>query len=292
MIKGMISLGIDVGGSSVKLALVRDGELVWQTQTETYTRPTREQLAGAIRNTIAGRFNPPGAAAGICVPGTRDRVTRSVVQSVNLPALNGLVLDELVSEAVGGKPAHLEIMTDANAAAYDIYAVNKLRGRLCCLALGTGIGAAVLDDGVPLAVDGESPGHIGQMDVSIEGESVIGPDGGAGSLEGYLGAPALAKRYGPDMAANLARLGPDDPPVKALARAIRICHALYVPDHVALTGGIGIRLAHLLPMIRPMVEKDLTRIAKKNWTLTCGTDEFHAARGVAKYAAAAARPLL
>jgi predicted NBD/HSP70 family sugar kinase len=87
------------------------------------------------------------------------------------------------------------------------------------------------------------------------------------------------------MAQNLASFGPDDPPMKALARAIRICHAMYCPHHVALTGGIGIRMKHLLPTIRQMVDKDLTRIAQPGWTLLCGTDEFHAAKGAAKFAA-------
>jgi len=290
----MTSLGIDVGGSSVKLAQVgENGQTLWQTQSRTYAHPTRQQLAAVIRDAIAGRFGPgaggaggAGGAVGICVPGTRDLVKRTVIQSVNLPALNGLGLDDLVAESVGARPAHVAIMTDANATGVDVYLSNNLKGRLCSLALGTGIGAAVIDEGgVPLFVDGESPGHIGQVDVSIEGDPVIGPDGGAGSLEGYLGAPAIAKRYGPDMAANLARFSANDPPMKALARAIRICHALYCPHHVALTGGIGIRMQHLLPTIRQMVDTDLTRIAQPGWTLFCGTDEFHAAKGAAKFAA-------
>jgi predicted NBD/HSP70 family sugar kinase len=286
----MDSLGIDVGGSSVKLALVRDGKTLWQTQTETYARPTSEQLASSIRTAIAAKaseakFDPQGAA-GICVPGTRDLVKRSVIQSVNLPALNGLVLDDLIVEAIGHCPGHVEIMTDANATGYDVYVTNRMAGRLCSIAIGTGIGAAVLDDGKPLMVDGESPGHIGQMDVSIAGVPVIGPDGGAGSLEGYLGSPAIVARYGPDMPKNLANFGPTDPPIQALVRTIRICHAMYCPHHIALTGGIGIRMGHLLTMIQEQTNKDLTRIARKGWTLICGTDEFHAAKGAAKYAAA------
>ena len=282
----MTSLGIDVGGSSVKLALINDtGETLWQTQSDSYIKPTREQLAAVIRKAIAGRFQA-GGAVGICVPGTRDLVKRMVIQSVNVPALQGVNLDDLVTESVGAPPSRIAIQTDANATGIDVYLTNKLAGRLCCIALGTGIGMAIIDDGaVPLFVDGESSGHIGQIDVSIEGHPVIGPDGGAGSLEGYLGAPAIAKRYGTDMAKNLANLGPTDPPMLALARAIRICHAIYCPHHFALTGGIGIRMKHLLPIIRQMVEKDLSSIARPGWTLTCGTDEFHAAKGAAKFAA-------
>jgi predicted NBD/HSP70 family sugar kinase len=281
------SLGIDVGGSSVKLAAVRGNQTLWIAQSETYEKPTRPQLADAIRSTVGGRFEK-GWVVGICVPGQRDRATRRVIQSVNIPALDGLSLDELVNEALGCQVSHLEIASDAVANGYDIAVSNGLKGRTLALALGTGVGMAVIDDGVVLVVDGESPGHIGQVDCSIEGEPVIGPDGGAGSLEGYIGVPALVKKYGGDVPAILAHLGPDDAAIKALARAIRICHAIYCPHHVALTGGVGIRMKHLVPLIRALVEKDLTRIARPGWTLLTGEDDFHAARGVGKMAAAAA----
>jgi predicted NBD/HSP70 family sugar kinase len=290
LLHGMNSLGIDVCGSSVKLACVQsDGQVLFQAQSETYARPGRDELTEVIRRAIAGRFDGRNGAVGICVPGLRERGGHVVLKSVNLTVLDGLNLDDLIKDALGGEPAHIEVMTDAVASAFDIYATGNLAGRLCALALGTGIGAGVLDDGQPLHVDGESPGHLGQMDVSIEGEPVIGPDGGAGSLEGYLGAPAIVKRYGADMAQNLSRFTSEDPPMKALARAIRICHAMYCPHHVALLGGVGIRMQHLVPTIRAMVEKDLTRIARPGWTLVCGTDDFHAARGAARFAQRAAQ---
>jgi predicted NBD/HSP70 family sugar kinase len=278
----MIALGIDVGGSSVKLAAVQGQEVLWISQSETYEKPTRAQLASAIRSAVKGEL-PKGVSAGICVPGVREKGKHVVIQSVNIPTLNGLNLDDLIGEAIGAT-SRVVVTTDAVANGYDIYASNQLQGRLVSLALGTGVGMAVLDDGAPLMVDGESPGHIGQVDCSIEGEPVIGPDGGKGSLEGYIGVPALVKKYGGDVPEILKKLGPDDSALKALARAIRICHGIYCPDHVALTGGLGIRMAHLLPVIRELVEKDLTRIAHKGWTMLTGQDDFHAARGVARMA--------
>ena len=282
----MTALGIDVGGSSVKMAAVEGNRVQWIAQSATYERPTREQLVSAIREALAGRYRRD-TPVGLCVPGQRDRATRKVTHSVNIPTLNGLVLDDLVKEALGTRFSHLEIASDAVANGYDIAVSNGLRGRFLSLALGTGVGMAVIDDGVPLMVHGESPGHIGQVDCSIEGEPVIGPDGGAGSLEGYIGVPALLKKYGGDIPSILTRLGPEDAALKALARAIRICHGIYCPDHVALTGGLGIRMKHLLPVVRALVEKDLTRIARPGWTMVCGEDDFHAARGMGKMAAAA-----
>jgi predicted NBD/HSP70 family sugar kinase len=285
----MFSLGIDVGGSSVKLAGVRDGQALWRAQSSSYSRPDSAQLAGIIRQTLAGRFEP-GGVVGICVPGTRDRTGRTVLRSVNLPALDGLNLVTLVEAAIGSPGQRIEVLSDSTANAFDLYEIHHLSGRLLSLAIGTGIGAAVLDDGVALQVHGESPGHIGQIDVSVAGDTVIGPDGGAGGLEGYFSAPALIRRYGNDMAANLAQLDERQPPMQALARAIRICHAIYCPDHVALTGGVGNRMAHLLPVLRRMIDADLTSIAKQNWTFLTGHDDFHAALGAAKFAARAANP--
>ena len=43
-------------------------------------------------------------------------------------------------------------------------------------------------------------------------------------------------------------------------------------------------MGHLLPVIRQLVETNLTSIAKKNWTLLSGNDDFHAAKGAAKFA--------
>jgi hypothetical protein len=57
------------------------------------------------------------------------------------------------------------------------------------------VGASVLDEGGKfLHVSGESPGHFGQLDVSLETDPPIGPDGGAGSLEAYIGTAALIAR--------------------------------------------------------------------------------------------------
>jgi predicted NBD/HSP70 family sugar kinase len=139
---------------------------------------------------------------------------------------------------------------------------------------------------VPLMVEGESSGHIGQFDVSIEGHPVVGPDGGAGSLEGYMGVAALRQRYGSDADVNaiISKWKGDEPPLRALARSIRIAHAVYRPHHVVLAGGIGIRLKSLLPQIRVLIDEKLTSVAREGWTLTTGDSDFHAAAGAAKVA--------
>jgi predicted NBD/HSP70 family sugar kinase len=207
-----------------------------------------------------------------------------ITLSVNVPGLMNVKLDEIVEAAFAKRVAKVEIINDAVAAAVDVYESREMTGRLVSIAPGTGVGMAVLDEGEPLFVEGASPGHIGQVDVSIEGDAVTGPDGGAGSLEGYIGAPALAKRYGStDDFLKKARV--DDAPIRALVRAIRIVHAIYRPNHVVLVGGIGIRLKHLVDQIKKSVETKLTSVARKDWELSTGDNDFHAAAGAARLAA-------
>jgi len=280
----MIALGIDIGGSSVKLAAVQDGQRLWTGQSPFYTRPTTRQLVAAIQQAAGGRAGGQIDVAGICVPGLLDRERRTITLSVNVPGLVGVVLDELVARALGPIIGRLEIVNDAVATATDVIRDRGLRGRVVSLALGTGVGMGVLDDGVPLFIEGASPGHIGQVDVSIENDVPLGPDGGAGSLEGYIGVPAIIRRYG-STEAFFQNAKVTDPPLRALARAIRICHAIYRPHHVVLVGGVGIRLRHLLPQLNQLIDTNLTSVARQDWTLSCGEHDFHAAVGAARLAA-------
>jgi glucokinase len=280
----MIALGIDIGGTAVKAAARQNGRVLWAAQSGFYAKPSTEDLRAAIRQTVAGRVTGLHTV-GLCVPGIYDSQSRTVSVAVNVPGLVGIPLDQFVPDTLGlvvGKTAR--ILNDARAAAHDVYSLRRPKGRLLVLALGTGVGSAVLDDGKPLLVEESSPGHLGQIDVSIPGHEVVGPDGGAGGLEGYIGVAALGRLYGEDISSALAKFTGDEPAVLALVRAIRICHAIYRPDHVCLCGGIGIRLRHLLPVLREKIEAKLTSLARPGWTLTTGDDDFHAARGAAALA--------
>ena len=277
----MRSLGIDVGGTSTKLALIENGNVLWTGQSNFYSRPDLAGLIQALREAAEGRVDRVDRC-GICVPGIQNPERTMVIKSINLPALNGLPLIDLVHSAFGSGITRLKVCNDAISCASDVVVALGLKGRTLVLAMGTGVGAAVLDDGVPLLVDGESPGHIGMLDVSVGEDPPVGPDGGAGSLEGYVGVPALRRDYGQDVNATLAKLTADDVCMKALARAIRIGHALYRPNHVVLAGGVGIRLREKLPIIRTLVDTRLTSVARDDRTLQCAVNDFHAACGAAR----------
>src|SRR3954468_4921487 len=130
----MTSLGIDIGGSSVKAAAVEQGRTLWTGQSGRYNCPTRDGLVCAIREAIAGH-EMNISAVGLCVPGLLDERKETVTYSVNVPGLMGLLLGELVRDAVG-RDRQLLVANDSNAAAWDIYTSRELSGRLLVIVLG------------------------------------------------------------------------------------------------------------------------------------------------------------
>ena len=153
------------------------------------------------------------------------------------------------------------------------------------ISLGTGVGACVMDEGTPLRVSGTTPGHLGQVDVTLDdADTPVGPDGGRGGLEAYVGLPAMLARFRCTPDTLQPHLTIDSAPVLALVRAIRIAHAIYRPMHVRLAGGVGVRLGAIAGEIRSRVAAALTGVAREGWTLEAARSEFHAASGAARLA--------
>ena len=280
----MRAMGIDIGGTRVKAAIVETatGEPTWRWTSHAYAKPTAAELEALI---LAARHAAPASpeTVGLCVPGVVDPATGVVARCVNIPGLEGADPASLVRAVLrdnGATPVTL--WTDAYAAGVDVRLTEGLEGRLLAISLGTGVGAAVIDEPCrQLVLHGRSSGHFGQMDVSLSDDAPLGPDGGRGSLEAYIGGAALMRRWG-DPATIAASLDARSEPVRALARAIRIAHAIYKPDHVRLLGGVGLALARLGGGWRDLVARDLTCVARPNWSLGYARHEHHAAAGAAR----------
>lgn len=274
-----MKLGIDIGGTSVKVAC--PGADGWSSGTsDRYSRPTRAQLHAALLQAIKrAEVRTQGiTSVGLCVPGIPSSDGSQIDIAVNVPGLVGWPFHEMVREAIGHRPERIVRLIDADAAASDWHETHRHPGRTLALVLGTGVGMCVLDDGQPLRITDGGSGHIGQIDVSLDGAAPIGPDGGRGGLEGYLGAQTLKRNSSLSEA-----FAEGTPAIAALARAIRICHAIYRPDRVVLLGGIGIRIPSL-ERLNGAVCDHLTSIARPGWQLLQGDDDHHAARGASRLA--------
>ncbi len=202
-----IFLGVDIGGSSVKLGTVTAaGRVLSRRMKELDVTRGRDVVLELIFSEIAACLQETGQPAetlhgiGVAAPGTLDVARGIILQPYNLPGWENLPLRKIVADRLG---ATTVLVNDANAAAYGEYWVGAGREyrSLMLWTMGTGIGGGIVLDGELLV---GAHGHAGEC-----GHIIIQCDGGPrsshgihGSLELYAGARSLLRRCKERLAAG------------------------------------------------------------------------------------------
>jgi glucokinase len=213
------SVGIDFGGTSVKLGVCRSGELIC---TDTPIPTAEFHGPHALINEMAARVArlrttfPDIAAIGVGVPGLVDFDHGFVHELTNVPGWKHVPLKALL-----GDKTHLPVVVDndANAMAYAEFRYGAVRGlrNVVALTMGTGIGGGLILDGKMYRGSCFSAGEIGQMSIHFDGRP--GHYGNLGALEKYTGNQQIAEhavmRYAQ---AGITKETPDCSP-KAIAEA-------------------------------------------------------------------------
>jgi glucokinase len=202
-----LALGVDIGGTKIQTATVRDGAVVSADRTSTPTGGTRE-LVAAVGESIAKALAEAGATPadvagiGMGVPGAVDAAAGTVANANNVPGLESdepIALAAMVSAVAGGAPVRLE--NDVRAAILGEW--RRGAGRpfrdLLGVWVGTGVGGGLVLDGE--LYEGVGPaGEIGHTTVKPGGRMCS--DGRRGHLEAYAGRGRMEVR-----ARNLAKSG-------------------------------------------------------------------------------------
>ncbi len=247
------AVGVDIGGTHTKLALVDTaGKIAEFERMNTSAfgdpQPFLDELVGRIETLRWGRRGVIGI--GLSVHGYVDAERKGPIVCPNTPALRGVDLRRLMQESFGLPVA---INNDLTAHALAEYEYGSGRGtrRFLCLAVGTGLGAGVIIDGEPLRYLGGSAGDTGHVIIEPGGPSCsMGCRGCAEALCGVAGVERLAReRTGMEIPAHevisRARLG--EPEATSIVGQIgewlgltlaTLC-SIFLPERVALTGGIA-----------------------------------------------------
>lgn len=189
----LTSIGIDFGGTSVKLGVCRGGELLCTDDpipTANFAGP--QALIGEMAARVAKlRKQHPGIAAiGVGVPGLVDFENGYVHELTNVPGWKHVPLKAILGEKTG-LPVVVE--NDANAMCYAEYRYGAARGlrNVVALTMGTGIGGGLVLDGKMYRGSCFAAGEIGQMSIDYDG--VAGHYGNLGALEKYTGNHQIAE---------------------------------------------------------------------------------------------------
>ena len=243
-------IGIDFGGTSVKMAVVSGENLLTEIQripTQDFDHP--DLLIDAIVEAIAAvRVSHPDVAAiGIGVPGAVNFYTGMTYNLTNVKGWTAVPLRDIVAEKTG-LPTVIE--NDANCMAYAEWKYGAARGceHAVCVTLGTGVGGGLILNGGLFRGAACAAGEIGQMSIDLHG--VPGPYGNTGALERYIGnrqivemAESIYREHGVAIPADLS------PESLAAAAAAGDAIALEVWDRVAHC--LGFCLMSVIYLLNP-----------------------------------------
>lgn len=190
------AVGIDLGGTNLKAALVERGEGLLKQQTiptEADKGPEHvlDRVATLINDLWAS--SPDGTIAGVGVgsPGTIDWERTTVSHPPNFP--DWIEVDVRAALRLRcGRDLTIVVENDANVAALGsaYYSVGRPHDSFIMITLGTGVGGAIIYQNRIFRGATGAAGEIGHMTIDYEGP--VDRWGIAGAIEAYIGQQFLS----------------------------------------------------------------------------------------------------
>ncbi|MCR4411476.1 MAG: ROK family protein [Thermoguttaceae bacterium] len=193
-------VGVDLGGTTVKLGLVDDlgRPLCWDSIATCVDRGPEDaarRMGRAVLETIRRVGLEPNDVAGVGLgsPGILDYRAGTMVNPTNFKGWNGFPIRDRVAHHCG---LPVVLANDASCAAYGEFWIGSGRGfrSLVMLTLGTGVGCGVIIG--DLIIEGEN-GHgteCGHIIVEPGDNARVCSCGRTGHLEAYASATAVVAR--------------------------------------------------------------------------------------------------
>lgn len=198
--KEPLFVGVDVGGTNIKLGTVDDEgrPLSWTSiPTEVEKGPTDAiaRIAAAVTRVLAeAKIDRQRIARlGLGTPGTMDIAGGILLQPGNLPTWWNFPIRGALADATG---LPVTFANDARSAAYGEYWVGsgRLFHSMILFTLGTGVGGGIVIG--DLLVEGEhsAGSELGHIIIDHNETARRCSCGGRGHLEAYASAPSLVHR--------------------------------------------------------------------------------------------------
>ena len=189
-------LGVDIGGTSIKGAVINDKGVIFDRfQLDVNKLDTPEYTVGELCKIINKfindkKYNEPLAGIGIGTPGIIDYENGIILSSPNLPTWSMFKIKDFIYDRV-----HLpiEINNDANLAALgeSTFGSGKEYNNMVMLTLGTGVGSGIIINKKIYDGNKHQGAEIGHMVIKNNGR--LCGCGRRGCLEAYASASALIK---------------------------------------------------------------------------------------------------
>ncbi|HEY8241301.1 MAG TPA: ROK family protein [Kiritimatiellia bacterium] len=190
------AVGIDFGGTSVKMALVDDhGEIKGRKKIATNTIQSQELWLKTVAASVEEMKEkiPSGSkfcGVGVGVPGFVDHERGFIYELPNVPGWKGVHLSELLGSRLA---CRVRVDNDVNAMALGecTFGAGRTYQHAVFVTLGTGVGGGLLINKSLYRGAFSMAGEIGHMTIDMNG---IKSPQGKGGLEQYIGNRRLVER--------------------------------------------------------------------------------------------------
>ncbi len=256
-----LTIGIDFGGTTVKMAVVFQSHIIDHAPPiATQEFHGHEDLIEAMVRVVEDlrARHPDVVAVGVGMPGFINFEKGSVYNLTNVPGWESVPLKKILEEKIG---LPVVVDNDANCMAYAEWKCGAGRGfqHIVFMALGTGVGGAIIANGQMIRGACHGAGEIGQTSINYHGRP--GHYGNLGALEKYVGngeitatardtytAAGIAKPLEECTPAALAAAAHRGDPIalaqwedigRKLATAAMNCCWLLNPEAIVIGGGVA-----------------------------------------------------
>ena len=190
----MIAVGIDVGGTSIKGATIRDnGEVLdrFSMPMDKFASPevTIGKLCDLVNETLSSHsYNEKIGGIGIGIPGSFNKETGVIVNCPNLPTWGGFNLKGFMENKCH---LYVKMVNDADAAALaeGKFGVGKEYNYVLMITLGTGVGGGIVINKNLYNGNLGMGAELGHMVIKLDGKEC--GCGRKGCFEAYASATAL-----------------------------------------------------------------------------------------------------
>lgn len=189
-------IGIDVGGTNVKIALVDDnGKIIYSNSVPTYAKMGYEYTVNNIKQAIRDLMKETNTTTsdiegiGFDFPGQVDCKTGVVKLAPNIPGWVNVPIAQMIEDEF-----HIPTRIDNDVRCAALGELKFGAGKGCenfiCITVGTGIGSGIVINGEVVRGATNAAGELGHIKLQMNGGPICGC-GDTGCLEAFASGPAI-----------------------------------------------------------------------------------------------------
>lgn len=189
-------IGIDVGGTNVKIALVDEkGKIIYSNSVPTYAKMGYEYTVNNIKQAIRDLMKETNTTEkniegiGFDFPGQVDCKTGVVKLAPNIPGWVNVPIAQMIEEEF-----HIPTRIDNDVRCAALGELKFGAGKGCenfvCITVGTGIGSGLVINGKVVRGASNAAGEIGHIKLQMTNGPICGC-GDTGCLEAFASGPSI-----------------------------------------------------------------------------------------------------